>query len=173
MWMREFAIPYASGGRIKGTVDEELCVPELDALLKSLGVVRIVVGHMPIPDRVVKSRCGGKLILTDVQISRWMGDGERDQAKPTAVVFAMAVSGKVGSIVAYYSDIDGGNQDTTVLAGVAPVMPAASGARMDPIAMVPVVRPVVPKSAVPAAAPTRIERVWEMLNAPLRSKAVH
>lgn len=115
VWMREFAIPYASGDRVKGTVDEELCLPGLDALLKQLGVVRIVVGHMPIEDRVVKSRCGGKLFLTDVKLSRWMGAGTSAEAKPTALVFEMALGGTLKSIVAYYSDIHGQHQTQTVL----------------------------------------------------------
>ena len=48
------------------------CGEKLNQLLEMFEVARIVVGHTPQYDRVPKHRCGGKIILTDIAMSKWM-----------------------------------------------------------------------------------------------------
>ncbi|EER09959.1 serine-threonine protein phosphatase, putative [Perkinsus marinus ATCC 50983] len=62
LWSRVYAL---------GT-DEEACPPLLN-VLRHYGVARMVVGHTPSEDGRMKVRCGGRAILADVALSRWMG----------------------------------------------------------------------------------------------------
>ncbi|EER18860.1 serine/threonine protein phosphatase, putative [Perkinsus marinus ATCC 50983] len=62
LWSRVYAL-----GR-----DEEACPPLLN-VLRHYGVARMVVGHTPSEDGRMKVRCGGRAILADVALSRWMG----------------------------------------------------------------------------------------------------
>ncbi|KAF4673115.1 hypothetical protein FOL46_007823 [Perkinsus olseni] len=52
-------------------MDEEACPPLID-VLRHYGVARMVVGHTPSEGGRMKVRCGGRVILADVALSRWM-----------------------------------------------------------------------------------------------------
>ena len=77
VWSRMFAV----------AADEELCGDYIEEVLEIFNVDRIVVGHSPQMDGYMKSRCGGRVILADVAMSRWMRDGVND--RPAALIFAL------------------------------------------------------------------------------------
>ena len=77
------------------------CTKTLEPLLARFGVARIVIGHMPQYDYRFKSRCGGKVLLTDVTISAWMSDDAK--CHPSALIMTMAPGGggALESIIPY------------------------------------------------------------------------
>ena len=102
--------------------------------LQHFGVARIVVGHTPQEDMIAKVRCGGKFILADVQMSRWMSGFPVDESDPSggnpvAIIMKLSeVDHKLESIKAYYTDIEsGGSETTTLLFDSAPRAPEALG----------------------------------------------
>jgi len=54
---------------------ENTVCPILESALEKLGAERMVVGHTPQSDGLVKVRCGGRVVLTDVKISSAMTRG--------------------------------------------------------------------------------------------------
>lgn len=65
-------------------VGENLCDEYLDPILTAFRVTRIIVGHTPQSAGIVRSRCAGKIVLSDVAISRWMRNTR--QGQPMALV---------------------------------------------------------------------------------------
>ena len=65
MWSRTLAEKFTEMGYIG-------CGDSLETLLELFQVSRIIVGHTPQYDREVKSRCGGKIILADIAMSKWI-----------------------------------------------------------------------------------------------------
>ena len=117
-----------------GTSDESLdlvCGERLDIVLRKFKVARIVVGHSPQSDRRVKERCGGRIILTDVQMSRWMHDPIHPEdnlrgATPVAVIMTMGARGDLESIVAHYTDLATGEKNSAVtIVSAVDAMPAS------------------------------------------------
>ena len=97
---------------------EVVCDELIDPILAHFNVARIIVGHTPQVDRLVKERCGGKIILTDVMMSRWMfGFGvdpsSLENARPVAVVLTLGGRGDMASIVAHYTDLQTGTLDVS------------------------------------------------------------
>ena len=87
-----------------------VCGEPLARILYYFKVSRIVVAHSPQDDMQVKTRCGGRILLTDVKMSRWMSHEFVDEAssgggRPVAVIMSMGVDGLLDSIVAHYTDL--------------------------------------------------------------------
>ena len=78
-----------------------LCDRVIDPILAAFKVDRVIVGHTPQEDELVKSKCDGKIILSDVRISRWMHDDE-ETPNPMAIVMKVK-NGVIKSIVAHYN----------------------------------------------------------------------
>jgi predicted MPP superfamily phosphohydrolase len=78
--------------------DDELCNVYVAGVLKTWNVNRIIVGHNPQDSRRVRVRCGGRVVLADVGISKWMYG---DNGNPMALV--QTLSG-AGSMEAIYTD---------------------------------------------------------------------
>ena len=55
--------------------EEELCKTYFMKMSIALNIDRVVVGHNPQANRKVRSRCNGKVLLSDVRISKWMSTG--------------------------------------------------------------------------------------------------
>ena len=89
--------------------EESICGEYLEKILEQFRVSRIVVGHTPQVDLSVKTRCGGKIILADVMMSRWMIEGH--VGRPTALVFKMNTTGYLDSIDVLHTDIDGESRE--------------------------------------------------------------
>ena len=104
VWMRELA-----------TGDEdEICDVLQSDILDLMEVDRIVLGHTPQYDGYVTSRCGGRILLADVAMSRWMRDPrEYFTSRPMAMIFSYDESGALQSIVAHYTDLPTGTIDET------------------------------------------------------------
>jgi hypothetical protein len=67
----------------------ELCA-ELEGVLAVYGVARMVVGHTPqYRTNLARENCGGRLMLTDVAMSRWMLNRPSDISKPSAVIYSL------------------------------------------------------------------------------------
>ena len=101
--------------RILANGDEwYVCYRLIDPILTHFKVARIILGHTPQEDRMAKTRCGGKIILADVMMSRWMTTRDVDEAsmkggRPVAIVMEMAHDGTLDSIVAHYTDLKYGS----------------------------------------------------------------
>jgi hypothetical protein len=84
--------------------DVESVCAELTAFLTTeLRVQYMIVGHTPQIGRRVRSMCGGRLVFTDVMISRWMTNLEREQrdlegGQPSAVILTGT------ALEAFYTD---------------------------------------------------------------------
>jgi hypothetical protein len=86
--------------------EESICGEYLDRILHQFNVARIVVGHTPQADLMVKTRCNGKIILADSMMSRWMLNDH--VGRPTAVVFSMnPATCHLDSIDVLHTDLDG------------------------------------------------------------------
>jgi hypothetical protein len=85
LWTRDF---------LNNSLDPKWCETELVEVLTAFKVSRVFVGHTPLDSKRVEPRCSGKIILTDVTLSRWMGNG----GQPIAIV--MEASG--GPVTAHY-----------------------------------------------------------------------
>jgi hypothetical protein len=88
LWTRDFEVSSQS---------PDWCNNEFKTILERLNISRIVVGHCPLESKRVETRCNGSLILTDVKLSRWMGDG----GQPVAIIFKTSSD---FSIEAHYLD---------------------------------------------------------------------
>jgi hypothetical protein len=64
--------------------DFDWCRSTLSSILTAFNVSRIVVGHSPLDEKRVQTRCDQRLVLTDVKLSRWMNDG----GQPIAVIIS-------------------------------------------------------------------------------------
>ena len=77
----------------------------LNMLLTLFDVSRIVVGHTPQLDNEFKQRCGGKIILADIAMSRWIGCGAYGGTMlagfPAALFMAMDPTHRLESITPY------------------------------------------------------------------------
>jgi len=78
--------------------------PELDQILKIARAERLVVGHTPTSLIGAKNdeplvRCGGRMLLTDVAMSRWMGGG-----RASALVMQSDSSGELASMEFLFGD---------------------------------------------------------------------
>ena len=82
-----------------------LCDDVIDPILEAFQVDRVIVGHTPQEDELVKSKCEGKIILSDVRISRWMHD-DKKTPNPMAIVMKVNTDGSINSIVAHYNSKD-------------------------------------------------------------------
>jgi len=81
--------------------EDDLCNTHLPALLEMWNVDRVFVGHNPQTLRRVRSRCDGKVLLTDVGISRWMF---KDKGNPMAIVEDLRSRASKGTMEAIYFD---------------------------------------------------------------------
>jgi hypothetical protein len=96
-----------------------LCSSLIDPILETFNVSRIVVGHTPQLDKMVKTRCDGKVILADVQISRWMTNARvnerlQEGGRPMALVFNInRESHALDSITSHYTDLKSGKWSQT------------------------------------------------------------
>ena len=73
LWTRAFSGPNES---------EDMLCPILETSLKLLNAKRMVVGHTGQTDGMIKTRCGGKLVMIDVYLSDyivWRGRLSRDE----------------------------------------------------------------------------------------------
>lgn len=53
-----------------------VCDKVLPLIQEKFGINRIVIGHTPQEDHMMKSRCGGKIFLTDCGMIRWLFNDE-------------------------------------------------------------------------------------------------
>ena len=85
-----------------------MCGDWVDDILNHFAVGRIVIGHTVQKDRLVKSRCDGKVILTDIMMSEWMAQrAEVDQftSRPVAMIMTMNKADRLlDSINAYHTE---------------------------------------------------------------------
>ena len=94
LWTRELA----------NEEDEVVCDELIDPILQAYNVSRIVVGHTPQQSQRGRTRCEGKIFLTDVKISRWMNKWSEDGGQPVAVVFQMdSLTANLAAIDIHYS----------------------------------------------------------------------
>jgi hypothetical protein len=89
------------------TAHESAICTDLPKLLQKFQVSRLIVGHTPLVSRRVMSKCDGKLILTDVMMSRWMtnlthAESDLESGAPHAIMMSLN-NGLLESIVAYYT----------------------------------------------------------------------
>lgn len=90
--------------------EEQICGEHIDNVLEHFGVARVILGHTPQDDKLVKPRCGGKIILADVRMSRWMDDDE--EGNPTAIIISLdPQSNELKSIIAHHTDMHMGMWD--------------------------------------------------------------
>ena len=93
-----------------------VCEFIIDPILRHFKVGRVVLGHTPQLDKRAKTRCGGKIILTDVLMSRWMTSMVVDEksgkgGRPVAIVLKVdEKDGLLDSIVAHYTDLATGTE---------------------------------------------------------------
>ena len=71
--------------------DKIVCDQLLPEIFEFFKINRIVVGHTPQESLRTKQRCGSKLLLADVAMSRWMGSGQF--GNPSAIVFTLGNDG--------------------------------------------------------------------------------
>ena len=76
--------------------------------------------HTPQSDMMVKSRCDGRVVLTDAMMSRWMLPNVTEESleggRPVAVIMTMGDDGLLDSVVAHYTDLKtGSGQEQTLL----------------------------------------------------------
>jgi hypothetical protein len=86
LWTRDFS---------EKSRDRAWCETSLPEILSAFGVSRVFVGHAPLDSKRVELRCQGRIVLTDVTMSRWMGNG----GQPIAIVMETA-----GNVTAHYYD---------------------------------------------------------------------
>jgi hypothetical protein len=85
----------------------------VEEILERFNVHRIVVGHTPQSDFLAKTRCDGKIVLTDVMMSRWMLTRDVDETsntggRPVAVILKInKEEGNLESMIAHYTDLTG------------------------------------------------------------------
>ena len=105
LWTRDFSA-------IESSV---LCGDQLETILNHFKVARIIVGHSPLDEMRVRVRCGGRIILTDVKMSRWMfphvDEYSIEGGRPMALIMTMGDDGLLDSIVAHYTDLRTGTED--------------------------------------------------------------
>ena len=99
-------------------VDEAvICGKPLEEILDHFQVARIIVGHTPQSDGVAKARCGGRIILADVMMSRWMTGGLVDEhakvgGNPVALIMTIdRQTQELESIIAHHTDLRTGTID--------------------------------------------------------------
>ena len=113
--------------------DAELCGPYLDAILTEFEVARIIVGHCPQDSLEVRSRCGGKVLLIDTKMSRWMNHSHPSlkHGHPVAVIMQLGSDGTLVSLDAQSTDLEYRVMDETrdliLLASSRPFTPVAKG----------------------------------------------
>lgn len=95
--------------RIIAEEPENIACPLVDEILRRFRVAQIVVGHTPQTSRRVQTRCGNKLVLADVMISRWMFVGPVDESvyengNPMALIMKFGEYGGLESVVSHYLD---------------------------------------------------------------------
>ena len=101
--------------------DDALCGDMIESILRRFSVRRVMVGHSPQRSQRARVRCGGRIILADTMLSRWLWfddsvlRGERPEyANPTAFVFSLGKGGKLESIAEYHGDLE----HESILSGV-------------------------------------------------------
>jgi hypothetical protein len=94
-------------------LSESIACPLVEKILRRFNVHRVVVGHTPQEDMEAKTRCDGKIVLTDVMMSRWMVNKDVDETsnkggRPVAVILKIhQEGGDLESLVAHYTDLSG------------------------------------------------------------------
>ena len=77
-------------------------------------VFRIIVGHTPQADFAAKTRCGGRIVLADVMMSRWMVAEAVDETssvggRPVAIVMSLnAPTHELDAITAHFTELKTG-----------------------------------------------------------------
>ena len=97
--------------------ESEVCGDPLTSVLEHFNVARIIVGHTPTYGRV-RTVCGGRILITDVSMSRWMssrGDDMLIGGNPVAVIMTMGTDGLLDSIMAHFDSLVGSNPRTDPL----------------------------------------------------------
>ena len=86
----------------KNYADDAYCQDILPGVLEHFNVARIIVGHMPQQPQM-KTRCGGKIILTDIAMSAWMKTNPYapEAPDPGALIMQIDELGALSSICEY------------------------------------------------------------------------
>ncbi len=71
----------------------DICDVFLPKALKHFDVDRIIVGHTPQPNFTAGTRCGGRIILSDVATSRWMRGEHSADLRAFAIVQTLSNDG--------------------------------------------------------------------------------
>ena len=90
--------------------EEDVLCPKIADILQFFKAARIVVGHTPLPDKRVVTRCGGRIVLADVRMSRWMSN----EGQPVALILKTR-NNLLSSLKVHYTDMTGQNEETQVL----------------------------------------------------------
>jgi hypothetical protein len=99
VWSRRYT--QTTSGRNISPWSEHKC-EEIDQLLSTLRVSRIIVGHTPQENNRVLSRCGGKLLVVDITMSRGFHRG----GQPAAVVMTLTGENALSGIFMHYTHPD-------------------------------------------------------------------
>jgi hypothetical protein len=75
---------------------EKAICSDLEKTLTHLGAARLVVGHTPQESRRAGIRCGGRLVLLDVAMSRWLMDMRNEEALTHPVALELKFTGSSG-----------------------------------------------------------------------------
>ena len=110
VWLRDYDPRW---GNIPTT-----CGYRLTAVLSHFNVARIVVGHLP-QYQGVRSLCEGRILLTDVSMSRWMTpdhDDSLSDGNPAAVIIQMGTDdGLLDSITAHFDNLLGSSPNAQAI----------------------------------------------------------
>ena len=85
--------------------DADLCGSRLAAILNEFQVARIIVGHSP--QKEIRSRCGGRILLIDVYMSRWMQTKtpELSDGHPLALILRIQENGTLMTLESSSTDM--------------------------------------------------------------------
>jgi hypothetical protein len=82
----------------------EVCSRTVFPVLDTLGFRLMVVGHVPQEDRQVKTVCGGRVLMTDVVMSRYFYPDGADQGQPAAVIMEVSHGDVDERVIVRYKD---------------------------------------------------------------------
>eukprot|EP00928_Gymnodinium_smaydae_P055648 TRINITY_DN39147_c0_g1_i1.p1 TRINITY_DN39147_c0_g1~~TRINITY_DN39147_c0_g1_i1.p1 ORF type:complete len:347 (-),score=62.85 TRINITY_DN39147_c0_g1_i1:175-1215(-) len=75
--------------------EREIC-SDLRATLAHLGAARLIVGHTPQRSRKAQVRCGGRMVLLDIAMSRWLMKVTKAERQMHPVALEMTYDGPAG-----------------------------------------------------------------------------
>ena len=108
VWLREYE---------RQRDESILCGFRLTTVLRRFNVARIIVGHMP-QYLYVTRLCEGRILITDVGMSRWMDQDHDDSFTggfAAAVIMRMGEDGLLDSIAGHFDNLFGNHSQTQAI----------------------------------------------------------